>query len=255
MSVETVNGAAIHTQRLGTQGPRVVMLHGMMIGSIASWYFSVAPGIARDHRVLMYDLRGHGLSEATSSGYGVRAMASDLDGLVTKFAGDAPVSLVGHSYGAVIALRFALDHPSRVKRLVVIEAPLPLITEGQVETYSNATHASIVAMMPPWQRDAFATGGRRAQRLSARAYGLVKGTTMIDEMMAEPDIDDRELATLRVPVLLCYGTRTSAFLAATCTRLAALLPLATVQMIEAGHYVTRDAPARLAATIREYLDA
>ena len=255
MPVATVNGVRVHTQTLGAAGSRVVLVHGLIIGSIASWYFSIGPILARNHRVLMYDLRGHGRSEATPSGYGVRAMAADLDHLVRRNAGSGPVCIVGHSYGGVVALRFALDHPGRVSRLVIVEAPLPVTTAEHVASFADATHDSLVEMMPPWQRDAFATAGRRSQRLSARAWHLTHDTTMVDEMLAEPDIADTELAALRTPTLLCYGSKTLPHIAATRDRLALLLPAATVLTIDAGHYVTREAPERLAAAIGEFIDA
>src|SRR5262249_25639953 len=98
-----------HTQELGAgERPSVVMLHGLLIGSLASWYFTAAPALAERRRVLLYDLRGHGRSERTADGYDVATMASDLAELAAPF--DArPIDLVGHSFGALVALRFALD--------------------------------------------------------------------------------------------------------------------------------------------------
>ncbi|MGH7285457.1 MAG: alpha/beta fold hydrolase, partial [Polyangiaceae bacterium] len=60
MSLETRNGVALHVQRLGENGSPVVMLHGLFVGSMASWYFTAAPALAEKHRVLLYDLRGNG---------------------------------------------------------------------------------------------------------------------------------------------------------------------------------------------------
>ena len=102
----------------------VVMLHGLLIGSLASWYFTAAPALAKRHRVMLYDLRGHGRSERVASGYDLVTQTGDLQELADRFD-DRPIDLVGHSYGGLIALRFALDHPGRVRRLVLVEAPLP----------------------------------------------------------------------------------------------------------------------------------
>ena len=240
-------------QTLGAAGPGVVMVHPLLSGSVASWYFSIAPALAREHRVLMYDLRGHGLSESAPSGYGVRSLAGDLDGVITHFAGDAPVSLVGQSYGAVIALRFALDHPERVSRLVMVEAPLPVITASWIRSLRNTTRTAAPKWLPPWQRQAFQGGGRRSKRLVSKVVALVAKTTLLGDMRAEPDIPDRELAAFARPVLLCYGTHTAPDLAAACARLAKVLPDARVQMLEAGHYVHREAPLQLGHAILEFL--
>ena len=68
MSVVTARDLAFHVQELGS-GPPVVMLHGLLVGSLASWYFTAAPALASRHRVRMYDLRGHGRSAPARTGY------------------------------------------------------------------------------------------------------------------------------------------------------------------------------------------
>lgn len=255
MPVEDVNGLQVHVQELGDSGPWVVFVHGMLIGSIASWYFSIAPLLARDRRVLMYDLRGHGLTERTPSGYGLRAMAGDLRALVERHAGGAPVSVVGHSYGAVIALRFALDHPELLDRLVVIEAPLPILTREHVESVTGIGLEAVVDMMPPWQQHAFTTGGRRARRLAERGIALLRDSALVEELLAEPDLPDAELRELRRPVLLCYGSQTVQRMADTRDRLLGVLPDVRLETLEASHYMHRDAPVPLADAIRRFLDA
>jgi pimeloyl-ACP methyl ester carboxylesterase len=255
MPVQAISGRQVHTQVLGDAGPVVVMVHGLISGSTASWYFSIAPLLARGHRVVMYDLRGHGLTEPAATGYGLRSMAGDLDQVIRHFAGDAPVALVGQSYGAVIALRFALDQPARVSRLVMVEAPLPVISDTWMESLANTTTEAFPHLLPPWQRQALEGSGRRSRRLVAHVVALVSGTTMLDDMKAEPDVPDAELAAFGRPVLLCYGTHTAPALVAACTRLAQVLPDARVRMLVAGHHVHREAPVQLAAAIREFLHA
>jgi pimeloyl-ACP methyl ester carboxylesterase len=228
------------------------MVHGMMSGSLASWYFSIAPALARDHRVCMYDLRGHGLSELAPSGYDLRSMAADLHGVIGHFAGDEPVSLVGHSYGGIVALRYALDHPGRVQRLVIVDAPLPIMSASWVEKLSHATADSVLDMFPPGQRQAL-QGGRRSRRMIAQVIALTTMTTLLDDMMADPDIADRELAACDRPVLLCYGTQSAIVTQDTCARLAALLPNARVRMLDAGHYPQAEIPVLLAEVIGEFL--
>ena len=203
----------------------------------------------------MYDLRGHGLSEAPAAGYGIRSMADDLEHVIRRFAGDEPVALVGHSFGAVIALRHALDHPRQVQRLVLIEAPLPVVTGDWVDAVKAQTRESVVAMLPPPLQMAFSAGGRRAARMYGRAETLAQRTSLAADLGAEPDIDDAELATLRPRALLCYGTQTVPSMLATRDRLARVLPNATLRMIEGNHFLPAEAPQALARTIGEFLDA
>jgi pimeloyl-ACP methyl ester carboxylesterase len=254
------------------------MLHGMIVGSLANWYFSVAPALAADHRVLMYDLRGHGLTELTPGGYGIGSMVSDLRHVIEHFALDAPVTVVGHSYGAIVALRFAIDHPQLVDRVVVVEAPLPItasttvevllsdvsgetgaddevsITPEFIEKLVNESVHSALQPLPAGQQEAIKGKGRRARRSILRGQALLQ-TTILTDLVEEPDITDDDLATCRAPVLLCYGLHTLPVMTATCARLAATLPVVRVRMFDAGHFLPREQPRQLAEAIREFLDA
>jgi len=124
MALVNAGDVSLNAVELG-EGPPVVMLHGLISGSSASWYFTCAPVLAKNHRVILYDLRGHGRSAPAAGGYDTATLAKDLENLLDAMGVDEPVSLVGHSYGALVAMRFALAHPERVNRLALVEAPLP----------------------------------------------------------------------------------------------------------------------------------
>src|SRR5512147_3219033 len=119
------------------------MLHGLIVGSLAGWYFGPAGRLAQRHRVLLHDLRGHGRSDRTASGYDTHTLAGDLEALL-DLAGDGPVTLVGHSYGALVALRFALRWPERVARLALVEAPLPPSRAGELLAFVKRPPAEMI---------------------------------------------------------------------------------------------------------------
>jgi pimeloyl-ACP methyl ester carboxylesterase len=242
MPMIAANGVALHVQDIGDSGTRVVMLHGLLIGSAAAWYFTSAPVLAHRHRVRVYDLRGHGMSEHASSGYGVRSMASDLAALVD----DDSVDLVGHSWGALIALRFALDHPARVRRLVLVEAPLPPSSVTEIAAFLEG--GDLAAALPAQLRVA----GRRAERLVRSLSRLVLDTSLVDDLRAERDPDPRELAGLRCPTLLVYGDRSSC--APGGRKLAEAIPGARHVTLAGGHYLHLDARDALTDHIAEFLD-
>jgi pimeloyl-ACP methyl ester carboxylesterase len=101
------------------------MIHGLT-GNLAVWHLKMVP-ILQDHfRVLTYDLRGHGYSDVTPSGYSATDMTADLESLLDEL-GIERADLVGHSYGADIALYCALRDPGRVRQVVAIEAALPAL--------------------------------------------------------------------------------------------------------------------------------
>jgi len=252
MSVEIRNGVAIHLEQLGEAGPPVVMLHGLFVGSMASWYFTAAPALAKTHRVLLYDLRGHGQSERPATGYDVATMAKDLEAIADAFS-DRPIMLVGHSYGAVVALSYALTHPSRVSTLVMVEAPLPPSRLEELEAFARKSSSEMLAALPSALTDSFARGGRRSQRLAASLDQLATQTSLLADLRSAHDIPDEALASLRCKTLCIYG-KTSSCLSVG-ERLARTIPHARLVTLEGGHFLPLEAPGDLTREIVEVANA
>jgi pimeloyl-ACP methyl ester carboxylesterase len=249
MPLVAANGHTFHVQELG-EGPPVVMLHGLLIGSLASWYFTAAPALSAARRCRLYDLRGHGRSEGVTSGYDVATMTRDLAALTADLA--EPFDLVGHSFGAVVALRFALAHPERVRRLVVVEAPLPPASVGELTQFLALPPERMTEALPESLRAAVAGGRRQAERLVKSLSFLVLETSLLADLRAEPDIPDAELARLAVPTLLLYGDRSACL--PTGRRLAAAAPRRThLVVLPGGHYLHLDAPVELTRAIEAHL--
>jgi pimeloyl-ACP methyl ester carboxylesterase len=120
------SGLQLHYQRVG-EGPDVVMVHGIT-GNLAVWHLHLVPALSSRCRTLTYDLRGHGLSDTPPTGYSLDDMAGDLLGLLDALDIERPV-VVGHSYGADIALYLAAAHPGRVAEVIAIEAALPAMEQ------------------------------------------------------------------------------------------------------------------------------
>jgi pimeloyl-ACP methyl ester carboxylesterase len=112
----------LHYQQVG-DGPDLVMIHGLT-GNLAVWHLQIVPTLSEHYRILTYDLRGHGYSDVPQSGYSADDMATDLGELLDE-RGITRAALVGHSFGADVALYFALRHPERVSQVIAIEAALP----------------------------------------------------------------------------------------------------------------------------------
>jgi len=239
----TANGVATHVQELGAGSP-VVMTHGLIIGSLASWYFTAGPELAREHRVRMYDLRGHGRSARPATGYDTATLARDLDALTAELP---QFDLVGHSWGGLVALRFALAHPERVRRLAIVEAPIPPSTAIDL-LGPDVTPEGLIGALPDSLRAAVASGRRQAERLLATVVALVRDTTLLADVRSEPEPDAREL---RVPTLLAYGDRSSCLAGG--RTLAAQIPGASLHVLPGGHYLHLDAKAELVRLLAEHL--
>jgi pimeloyl-ACP methyl ester carboxylesterase len=251
----TANGVTFHVQRLGAawpagagDAPPVVMIHGLLLGTLASWYFTAAPALARRHHVFLYDLRGHGKSERVTTGYDVRTMTRDLFALTADYR-PTPMILVGHSYGALVALRFALDHPDRVARLALAEAPLPPSRFDEWSAFLAQDPRAMVEALPESLRGIVARGGRQISRLVESLTFLTARTSLLSELHAEPDVGDAELARLRCPVLCAYGERSPC--RSVGERLAQVVPDARLAVLAGGHYLHLDAPAALTDRLLE----
>jgi len=118
--VETI-GATIHT-RVGGQGPAVVLLHGF--ADTGDMWAPLAAELARDHTVVVPDLRGMGLSSHPEIGYEKRAQAQDIARVLDALSIDN-ADLVTHDIGNMVGYAFAAQYPARVTRWVAMDAPLP----------------------------------------------------------------------------------------------------------------------------------
>jgi pimeloyl-ACP methyl ester carboxylesterase len=118
--IET-DGATIHV-RVGGQGPAVVMLHGF--GDTGDMWAPLAKALARDHTVVVPDLRGMGLSSRPAGGYDKKTQAHDVARVLDKL-GIQKVDLVTHDIGNMVGYAFVAQFPERVTRFVAMDAPLP----------------------------------------------------------------------------------------------------------------------------------
>ena len=246
-----VGDVDFHVQTLGRGAP-LALCHGLVVGSLASWYFSAAPALARSHRVLLHDLRGHGLTPRTANGYDVATQAGDLLGLLHAHFGDEPVDLAGHSFGALIVLAVARMAPERVRRLALVEAPLPPSRFDELMRFVSLRPEEMVAGLPPDLRALVASGGRRGRRFVEHVARLATETTCLADLAAEPDIDDEALRRVSTPTLLVYGTRSAC--APVGERLVATLPHASLRRIEGGHFLLAEAAASVTAALVEHFD-
>jgi pimeloyl-ACP methyl ester carboxylesterase len=253
MPIVAAGGLALHVQELGAEGRPVVMLHGLLIGSLASWYFTTGPVLARTHRVMMFDFRGHGRSERVPNGYDVATLADDLAEVTSELLD--PFDLVGHSWGGLVALKFATVHPERVRRLVVVEAPLPPSSALEITSFltpDGGLPARLIDALPAPLREQLASGRRQAERLLRSLEYLVLESTLVEDVRAEPDPSDAVLSAIPCPTLCVYGDRSACAPAG--ARLARVLPDARLLKLRGGHYLHLDAGPALTSAIVEFLD-
>ncbi|WP_131785195.1 alpha/beta fold hydrolase [Protofrankia symbiont of Coriaria ruscifolia] len=252
------NGIRLHVQRLSPKGgpkpesPVVVMVHGMVMDNMSSFYFSLGNSLAHAGAdVICYDLRGHGRSERTPDGYAMANSMADLSAMLDALGVEPPVHLVGNSYGATMALSYALEHTGCVASLTMIEPPF--LVEGL-----GAQMARSLAQVSAGLSDAEVerwlalSAGRAVSRITRSAQLLLRETSIAQDMLATEPFSPERLARLDIPVLAVYGANSD--IADHAEGLARLVPDCTLIILEHHtHAVLREATDYLRILTRWWL--
>ena len=106
-----VNGTTIHV-RVGGHGPAVILLHGY--GETGDMWVPMAGEFARDHTVVVPDLRGLGLSAKPTGGFDKKNQGVDVAKVLDKLEIDS-VDVVAHDIGNMVAYAFTAEYPGRVR--------------------------------------------------------------------------------------------------------------------------------------------
>ncbi len=258
-----VNGLALHYLEWGeATKPALILLHG---GSAhARWWDHIAPVLARTHRVLALDLRGHGESAWTHPpAYEIADYVADLEGLVTALDLDAPV-LLGHSLGGFVALHYATAaatsrgafvivdigsrlRPSRTMRLLRCLPPPTYSTEAEVYTRFR---------LLPAETRATPELLRHIARHSVRADHAGRFHLKSDRaaMTRQPCDLEPQLARIACPLLFIRGQHSRALSAERLAHLVQACPRASgAEIPQAGHHVFLDQPAAFLDTVTTFL--
>ena len=259
-----VDGVRLRIREQGRRNaPVVVLVHGFSF-SLESWD-DWAADLARDHRVIRYDLAGHGLSDADprqryDTAARVKALVALLDHLGIRRA-----TLVGNSFGGLISWRLAAAHPDRVARLVLVDSAAFSIN-GVTDTpvpVPAATRAFLLAPTPAAVR--FAAGlifsdpagpspGRLAmmQDMIARPGNGAALVSHLEQFTLPPPA--AELARVRAPTLILWGEADRLIPVTQAEQLAAAIPGATlIRYPGVGHAPQEEIPDRSLADVRRFL--
>ena len=185
------------------EGPTLLLVHGF--GDSAGTWSQVVGPLARRHQVVVYDQPGHGRSGPAEPPLGFADLRLGIEAVAETT--DGPLVLVGNSLGGLVSLRFALDHPNRVQRVV-------LLNSGGLSAEKLDASLLIPTTRDDVHRKNQALWGDRARSLP----GFLSDALM--EHSADPRLQslwidlrtppmhhvDEELGTLDVPVDVLWGT-------------------------------------------------
>jgi pimeloyl-ACP methyl ester carboxylesterase len=263
---------------VGGDGPPLLLVHGWP----ETWYAwrMVMPALARDFEVIAVDQRGIGLSDKPADGYDTGTLAGDLVALMDGL-GHRRFAMYGTDTGMPIAYALAADHPDRLDRLVVSEAPLPGVTPSPplfLPPLLNARFWHLMFNQLPAEVNEALIAGREEIFFgaefdaSAGSNKLPTGTVRyyIDILRSGPDAlrgsfgfyravnatiaqnEQRKTRRLTVPVLAMGGEESGGEGAGNAMKLVAD-DVKTVVLSGAGHWVAEQAPEELLAAVTAFL--
>ena len=271
MAKTMLNGITVHHQVKG-EGPDVVLIHGIT-STLAIWYTKVIPALASDYRVAAYDLRGHGHSGMTPTGYSSADMAGDLLALMDHI-GMERARLVGHSFGGSIALHLALLHPDRVAGVVLVDTGVAClrhlrtikdwpgwkIYEKELNQYGmtydwfvHAESEDVSDVIRKTFEIPQQFGARKgSSRASPRLKRLVDETALGSEFRRVAGLTEERLAEITTPVLAVYGEMSPYQKMA--AHMAGVLPNFRCDLVaNTGHFYLLQSPELFAERIRGFL--
>ncbi|MFT3695516.1 MAG: alpha/beta hydrolase [Kofleriaceae bacterium] len=202
MADVVANGVRHHVQRIGKRGARpVTFIHGLVMDNLSSFYFTLANPLAETRDVVLYDLRGHGMSERPTDHYDVPSLVEDLRQILDALEIDQ-TDLVGNSFGGLIALAFAAAHPTRVGKIFLIDAHTGIAgwADQMTATLSLKGDARDSKIAESFQSWLGRHSERKRTRLAQAAEALVEKTSLIRDLRDSPP-----LGAITADVTAVYG--------------------------------------------------
>lgn len=268
--------------------PPIILLHGFP-ESHRTWRHQIAD-LARDHFVIAPDQRGYARSSkpAGVENYTPDKLVGDIFALADHFEVDR-FTLGGHDWGGAIAWMAALQHPDRVARLIIANAPHPFVFQktlfddakqraasqyitrfrdtsidrglvgAGLERFFGSTFVQHVtsaiagedkaAYLDEWGQPGAMTAMLNWYRASAVQVPAV------GEVAPRPAFLEAPFPPVAVPTLVIWGMRDKALLPCQLDGLETLVPDLTIVEIDAGHFVPWEAPEAVTKAMRDWLVA
>ena len=268
-----VNRVRLH-YLIGGQGNPVVLLHGY--AETGHMWLPLMPLLAKNHTVIVPDLRGAGNSSKPDSGYDKKNMAVDIHDLTSSLGFDR-VSIVGHDIGLMVAYAYAAQFPQATERVVLMDAFLPGIGNWKdVWLMRDLWHFHFYGEVPlalvngreriyfehfwnDFAADPHHSIPEADRRFYAEAYAQPGGMRAGFEYFRNFERDAKDFAQLSatplsMPVLVLTGEKASGNFLIEQTKLVASNVQGQVVM-GSGHWLMEEAPQAVIPAIIAFLDA
>lgn len=285
--IDLPTGVALDVVTAGDRSsPAMLFLHGFP-ESHRTWRHQIEE-FARDHFVIAPDQRGFARSDKPEGveNYTPDKPVADALAIADHF-GKQRFILVGHDWGGAIAWMLALNHPDRVEKLIICNAPHPVVFQKSLfddmrqreasqyirafrnpdlekhidsiglEAFFDTTfvkHADPELLAPEKANylDEWSQPGAMTAMLNWYRASAVQVPAM-DETPERPAFLDAPFPPIKMPTLVIWGMKDSALLPVQLEGLEEVVPNLTMVQVDAGHFVPWEAPDEVNAAMREWL--
>jgi pimeloyl-ACP methyl ester carboxylesterase len=246
--------------------PPLVFLHGITNSSLG--YIPLGKLLARDFRVFMLDLRGHGASDKPECCYSRVDFAYDVRLFLDRL-GIARADIAGHSLGSMVAHTFAAYWPERTHKLALIAStlgprspaspdaarPVPLLGawDAEIRKLQDPIDPDSPFMRSWWAVEGLDPAVQSMMRRESARIPANVWRAMLDQGQSSRDLR-ATVDWIRAPTLLVFGGKDALFGPAERDELIAWMPKAKVALYpDLGHSLPEESPAVVAAGLREFL--
>jgi 3-oxoadipate enol-lactonase len=250
--------ARLHVQEDGPSDAPALVL-GPSLGTELGMFDAQVPDLAQHHRVIRYDLRGHGGSPVVPGPYTVADLAQDVVDLLDDLGIDR-FSYAGVSLGGAIGLQLAVGVPDRVERLIVMASAARFPDPPSWQARADRVRAEGTEFLVPSRIGAWVTPGfadsrpEETERLLAMLRSTPReGYAACCETITDFDLRDR-LSGITAPTLVIAGADDPATNPDVVRGIADGIPGARFVVVpQASHLVSAEQPEAVTAEIRRFL--
>lgn len=242
------------------QGKPLIILHGLF-GSSDNW-LTQAKLFADTFKVYTVDLRNHGLSPHSDL-FDYPSMVSDLEEFVDDHNIIAPV-FIGHSMGGKTAMNFAVAHPGKIDKLIVVDISpraydlehytiLDGLNAIPLETITSRNEADEILSRYVSESDVRQFLLKNLQRKPAGGFSWKINLPVLTRKLSNIGLDLQVEGTFTKPTLFIRGARSNYVLDSDWSRISTLFPEAILETMDTGHWVQAEKPKEFVDLVIQWL--
>lgn len=292
MAIVKLDQVSLHYLQLGSDAKElenIILVHGLAT-NLSFWYFSIAPILAENARVTLFDLRGHGRSSMPKTGYRAIDFVEDLVQLL-DYLKIEKAHILGHSLGGLITANFANKYPDRLASLILVDARLkvfqptmkladwpqwqqylPLLEKLNIQVdftseelgyqllaemarlhiQAPALSAKLKAILPSPLFAGFTFQSRQGKHSAKRLQELLENTSALQDLSQPDELTLESLAQITCPILAVYGAQSQTL--STLHGLTKIWPQLQSEIIPGtGHFFPITQPQALLKPLSKFL--